>query len=66
MKVEPAKPIEERANIVYEKAKEVRRWFESQIFRYVIYNKQKVENKEIVAGTLKNYLKIYETVLQNE
>jgi hypothetical protein len=56
--IEPTKPIEERSNIVFEKAKEDKRWFESQIFRYVIYNKQKVENKEIVAGTLKNYLKI--------
>lgn len=56
--IEPTKPIEERATIVFEKAKDNRKWFESQIFRYVIYNKQKVENKEIVAGTLKNYLKI--------
>src|SRR6476659_9384870 len=56
--IEPTNPIEERANIVFEKAKEDRKWFETQIFRYIIYNKQKVENKEIVAGTLKNYLKI--------
>jgi hypothetical protein len=56
--VDSTKTIEERATIVFEKANEDRRWFESQIFRYVIYNKQKVENKEIVAGTLKNYLKI--------
>jgi len=51
--IEPAKPIEERAAIVYEKAKGDIKWFESQIFRYVIYNKQKVENKQITAGTLK-------------
>ena len=50
--IEPSKPIEERAAIVFQKAKEDRRWFESQIFRYVIYNKQKVENKEIVAGMM--------------
>ncbi len=50
--------MKSESNIVFEKAKEDRKWFESQIFRYVIYNKQKVENKEIIAGTLKNYLKI--------
>jgi hypothetical protein len=56
--IDSSKPIEERDNIVFEKTTEDGRWFESQIFRYVIYNKQKVENKEIVAGTLKNYMKI--------
>ena len=56
--IEPAKPIEERAAIVFEKAKENRKWFECQIFKYIIYNKQKVESKQITDGTLKNYLKI--------
>ena len=56
--IEPTKSIEERANGVFEKAKGDRRWLETQIFRYIIFNKQKEENKEIVAGTLKNYLKI--------
>ena len=56
--IEPSKSIEERAHILFEKSKEDRRWLETQIFRYIIYNRQKVEKKEIVAGTLKNYLKI--------
>jgi hypothetical protein len=55
--IEPSKSIEVRANILFEKAKEDRKWLETQIFRYVIYNRQKVEDKKIVAGTLKNYLK---------
>jgi CRISPR/Cas system-associated protein Csm6 len=56
--IDPSKSIEERTNLLFEKSNEDRKLLETQIFRYVIYYKNKVENKEIAAGTLKNYLKV--------
>lgn len=56
--IDPSKTIEERANILFEKSQKDAKWLETQIFRYVIYNKNKVDRNEIASGTLKNYIKI--------
>ncbi|HSF51255.1 MAG TPA: hypothetical protein VLA74_10890 [Nitrososphaeraceae archaeon] len=56
--IDKSKPIEERADVLYKISIENRKWLESQIFRYVKYYREKVEKREISAGTLKNYLKV--------
>ena len=49
--------IEIRCNVFVEKAKDNANWTLSQIIRFLQYQKERVENKEITAGTLKNFVK---------
>ena len=51
--------IAERANLLYEKSiSPNKKWLETQIIRFVAFQKERVEKKEIAAGTLKNYVKV--------
>ncbi|MGD1838020.1 MAG: hypothetical protein ACPKPY_08185, partial [Nitrososphaeraceae archaeon] len=51
--------ITERANLLYAKSiSNNRKWLETQIIRFVEFQKERVEKKEIAAGTLKNYVKV--------
>ncbi|HLN35645.1 MAG TPA: hypothetical protein VK250_10265 [Nitrososphaeraceae archaeon] len=49
--------IESRCNKFVEKSKGNTNWTLSQIIRFLQYQKERVENKEITAGTLKNFVK---------
>jgi hypothetical protein len=49
--------IEFRCNKFVEKAKNNSNWTLSQIIRFLQYQKERVEHKEITAGTLKNFVK---------
>ncbi|HSF50454.1 MAG TPA: hypothetical protein VLA74_06815 [Nitrososphaeraceae archaeon] len=51
------KNIEYRCNKFVEKAKDNVNWTLSQIIRFLQYQKERVDNKEITAGTLKNFVK---------
>ena len=51
------KDIEFRCNKFAEKAKDNSNWTLSQIIRFLQYQKERVENKEITSGTLKNFVK---------
>jgi hypothetical protein len=58
IKFELERPLHERANLLYTNAFENRKWLESNIFRFILYQRRRVELKEIAAGTLKNHLKV--------
>jgi hypothetical protein len=47
--------IEVRCNKFVEKSKD-NNWTLSQIIRFLQYQKERVENKEITSGTLKNFV----------
>ena len=49
--------IEFRCNKFAEKAKGNLNWALCQIIRFLQYQKERVENKEIASGTLKNFVK---------
>ena len=51
------KDIEFRCNKFAEKAKDNTHWILSQIIRFLQYQKERVENKDITSGTLKNFVK---------
>ena len=51
------KDIEYRCKEFTEKAKSNINWALSQIIRFLQYQKERVENKEITSGTLKNFVK---------
>jgi hypothetical protein len=51
------KSIEYRCNKFAEKTKDNTNWALSQIIRFLQYQKERVETKEITAGTLKNFVK---------
>src|SRR5215203_611581 len=51
------KAIEYKCNKFAEKAKNNTNWALSQIIRFLQYQKERVENKEITSGTLKNFVK---------
>ena len=51
------KNIEYRCNEFAEKAKGNINWVLSLIIRFLQYLKERVENKEITSGTLKNFVK---------
>ena len=50
------KDIEDRCNKFAEKSKDNENWVLSQIIRFLQYQKERVENKEITSGTLKNFV----------
>ena len=49
------KDIESKCNKFAEKAKSNTNWALSQIIRFLQYQKERVENKEITSGTLKKF-----------
>jgi hypothetical protein len=51
------KDIETRSNAYAEKGKSNIDWTVNQIIRFLQFQKERVENKEITAATLKNFLK---------
>jgi hypothetical protein len=51
------KDIEVKCNKFVEKAKNNTNWTLSQIIRFLQYQKERVEKKEITSGTLKNFVK---------
>jgi hypothetical protein len=51
------KNIESKCNKFADKAKNNTNWALSQIIRFLQYQKERVENKEITSGTLKNFVK---------
>ena len=51
------KDIESKCNKFAEKSKDNTNWTLSQIIRFLQYQKERVENKEITSGTLKNFVK---------
>ena len=51
------KDIEIRCNEFVEKSKNNTNWTLNQINRFLQYQKERVENKEITSGTLKNFVK---------
>jgi hypothetical protein len=58
------KNSEERSYLLFQQAILRRKWLETQIIRFVEYQKQRVEKKEIAAGTLKNYVKVIKLFCQ--
>ena len=53
------KDIEYRCNKFAEKSKGDINWALSQIIRFLQYQKERVEKKEITSGTLKNFVKYF-------
>ncbi len=51
------KEIESKLNKFTERAKNNTNWALSQIIRFLQYQKERVENKQITSGTLKNFVK---------
>ena len=47
--------MEERSRILFEKSSQEKNWLYTNLVKYLQYHKQRVENKEISAGTVKNY-----------
>ena len=58
------KDIEERAYLLFQQSISNKKWLENQIIRFVEHQKQRVERKEIAAGTLKNYVKVIKLFCQ--
>jgi hypothetical protein len=64
IKFELEKNMEERAYLLFQQSISKKKWLETQIIRFVEYQKQRVEQKEIAAGTLKNYVKVIKLFCQ--
>ena len=64
IKFELDKDIEERAYLLFQQSISNKKWLENQIIRFVEHQKQRVERKEIAAGTLKNYVKVIKLFCQ--
>jgi hypothetical protein len=64
IKFELDKDIEERAYLLFQQSILNKKWLENQIIRFVEHQKQRVERKEIAAGTLKNYVKVIKLFCQ--
>ena len=58
------KNIEDRVYFLFQQSISKKKWLENQIIRFVEYQKQRVEKKEIAAGTLKNYVKVVKLFCQ--
>ena len=48
-------PIEQLCKVFVEKARSNQNWIFSNLIQYLQYHKERVEKKEISAGTVKNY-----------
>jgi hypothetical protein len=49
--------LEQRCNLLGERAENDVNWLTSKIIKYLQVNRQRVEGKEITASTLRNYIK---------
>jgi hypothetical protein len=58
------KDIEYRCNKFAKKSKSNTNWALSQIIRFLQYQKERVEKKEIISGTLKNFVKSIKVVCE--
>jgi hypothetical protein len=58
------KPLDERVYLLFQESVAKTKWLETKIIRFVEYQKQRVERKEIAAGTLKNYVKVIKLFCQ--
>jgi len=58
IKLEVSLSFEERINLLYQKSMAESNWLATNTFRYILFHKNRVERKEIVAGTLKNHAKV--------
>ena len=47
--------MEERSRILFEKSSQDKNWLYTNLVKYLQYHKQRVENRKISAGTVKNY-----------
>jgi hypothetical protein len=64
IKFELDKPFPERIYLLFQESVLKTKWLETKIIRFVEYQKQRVERKEIAAGTLKNYVKVVKLFCQ--
>ena len=64
IKFELDKDFEERAYLLFQHALSNKKWLENQIIHFVEHQKQRVDRKEIAAGTLKNYVKVIKLFCQ--
>jgi hypothetical protein len=64
IKFDLEKPLEERVYLLFQESIAKTKWLETKIIRFVEYQKQRVERKEIAAGTLKNYVKVIKLFCQ--
>jgi len=58
IKLDVSLSFEARVNLLYEKSMAETNWLATNTFRYILFHKNRVERKEIVAGTLQNHLKV--------
>lgn len=58
IRLEASLSFEERVNLLYEKSTTETNWLATNTFRYILFHEKRVERKEIVAGTLKNHVKV--------
>jgi len=58
------KDIEERTKLLFNQSFSNKKWLENQIIHFVEHQKQRVDRKEIAAGTLKNYVKVIKLFCQ--
>jgi|SRR6187551_1128170 len=49
--------IEEKCNILGQKAQTDSKWFTNNMIKYLQVHRERMENREIYAATLRNYLK---------
>jgi hypothetical protein len=64
IKFELDKEIENRVYLLFHQSISKKKWLETQIISFVEHQKQRVERKEIAAGTLKNYVKVIKLFCQ--
>ena len=64
IKIELDKSLQERVYLLFQESVSKTKWLETKIIRFVEYQKQRVERKEIAAGTLKNYVKVIKLFCQ--
>jgi len=58
IKLDVSLSFEVRLNLLYEKSVTEKNWLATNTFRYILFHEKRVERKEIVAGTLKNHVKV--------
>jgi hypothetical protein len=58
IKLDDSLTFENRVNLLYEKSINEKNWLATNTFRYILFHEKRVERREIVAGTLKNHVKV--------
>ena len=59
----PGKTLQQKARNFAKKGKKDTNWALSNILRFVYFQRERVERKEISGGTIRNYTKKYQTIL---